>query len=187
MNVRGMAAVGVLAGALSLTGCAHGGKAAAQGAAMVEEAGMPAATATIEARSGSQVTGTADFIQLPDGRTRVVLNLTGLTPGPHGVHLHEVGDCSAEDATSAGPHWNPTSQAHGGPGAPEHHAGDFGNVIAGDDGEATMVLETDDFTVEGENSVLGKAIVVHGAADDLTSQPAGNSGPRVGCGVIVRP
>jgi Cu-Zn family superoxide dismutase len=189
MGIRGTVA---LAAAPVLGACAHQGEKAeeakAVGTTAIEQAaGKPAAVAKIEARSGSQVGGTAEFIPLPDGKTRVVLNLTGLTPGPHGVHLHQVGDCSAPDATSAGPHWNPMNQPHGGPGAPEHHAGDLGNAIAGDDGKTMLVLESADFTVGGENSVLGKAIVVHASPDDLTSQPAGNSGARVGCGVIAKP
>lgn len=192
MRILGIAALVPLAGALALAGCAHRGESAAEekapGAeAIAEAAGTPAAVARIEARSGSQAGGTVEFVSLPDGKTRVVLTFTGLTPGPHGVHLHEVGDCSAPDAASAGPHWNPTGHAHGGPGSPEHHAGDLGNVIAGEDGSATAVVESAEFTVDGENSVLGKAVVVHAAADDLTSQPAGNSGGRIGCGVVRKP
>lgn len=191
MRIGRIAAVAPLAGVLALVGCAHRGESAAASApaaeAIVEAAGQPAAVATVEARSGSAVGGAVEFVPLADGKTRVVLHFTGLTPGPHGVHLHELGDCSAPDAASAGPHWNPTGQSHGGPGGPQHHAGDLGNVIAGEDGKATAVLESDDFTVDGENSVLGKAVVVHASADDLTSQPAGNSGGRIGCGVIRKP
>lgn len=190
MEIRKSAFV-ALAGALALGGCAHRGATAeetkpAGTEAVVEAAGKPAASAVIEARSGSQVAGVADFIPLPDGKTRVVLSLTGLTPGPHGVHLHEAGDCSAPDATSAGAHWNPTGRSHGGPGTPEHHAGDFGNVIAGDDGKATAIVETADFTIDGENSAVGRAVVVHASADDMTSQPSGNSGGRIGCGVVEK-
>jgi Cu-Zn family superoxide dismutase len=183
MGIRGLGATAIVV-AVVLGGCAHRSGTTAGNDSMGEAAGAPAASARIEARSGSEVAGTADFIPLEDGRVRVVVNLTGLTPGPHGLHLHETGDCSAEDASSAGSHWNPTGEAHGGPDAPEHHAGDFGNVIAGDDGQANVVLETDAFSVGGENDVVGRAIIVHAQADDLTTQPTGNSGGRVGCGVI---
>ena len=181
MGVRGIGAIGAVALALSLGACAHRGETKGGNGAMGEG---PAATARIEAKSGSDVSGTADFMTLEDGRVQVVVNLSGLTPGPHGLHLHEKGDCSAPDASSAGSHWNPTGEPHGGPEAPEHHAGDFGNVIAGDDGKANLVLETDAFSVGGENDVIGRAIIVHADADDLTTQPTGNSGGRIGCGVI---
>lgn len=180
-----------LAGVLALAGCAHRGAVTeaakeAGSEAIVEAAGKPAATAAIEARSGSEVAGVVDFISLSDGKTRVVMSFTGLSAGPHGVHLHEVGDCSAVDASSAGAHWNPMSHLHGGPGTPERHAGDLGNAIAGTDGKAIAIVETADFTVGGENSVVGKAVVVHANADDMTSQPSGNSGGRIGCGVIQK-
>ena len=147
-------------------------------------AGTPSgATATIEARSGSKVSGTADFVPSGD-KVKVTVKLEGLTPGKHGFHLHEKGDCSAPDATSAGPHWNPHGKEHGGPGAAARHAGDFGNVVAGPDGKAELSIETSDFALAGPTSVLNRAVVVHEKEDDLKSQPAGNAGARIGCGVV---
>ena len=149
-----------------------------------EGAGAASASATIEARSGSTLSGTAVFEETSDG-VRVVVELSGLTPGDHGVHVHEVGDCSAEDASSAGGHFNPTGVDHGAPGSQPHHAGDFGNITIGEDGTGTLELTSKDITLgEGANSIRGRAIVIHGGADDLTSQPSGAAGPRIGCGVI---
>src|SRR6185503_13073661 len=84
------------------------------------------AAATLAPSSGSTVAGTVTFTAAKDG-LQVTADISGLTPGEHGFHLHEKGDCSAADATSAGDHWNPTKQAHGAPGAAAHHAGDLGN------------------------------------------------------------
>jgi Cu-Zn family superoxide dismutase len=183
MNVR----VIVPAAALALAACASPRATEHAGHATHEAAAAPAlgrAFATIEARSGSQTSGTAEFTALPDGGTRVVVKVSGLTPGPHGIHLHEAGDCSAPDAASAGPHWNPGKHEHGGPGEKPHHAGDLGNLIAGADGAATLTMDTTDFTVGGAQGVVGRSVVVHEKVDDLVSQPAGNSGARIGCGVI---
>lgn len=144
----------------------------------------PSATATVEPRSGSSVNGTVEFTQLPDG-VQVRIGLSGLTPGPHGFHIHEKGDCSAADATSAGPHFNPTSQPHGAPDAAAHHMGDFGNLVADDKGEVHQKSVVSWISLEGDNTIVGRAVVVHKDPDDLTSQPAGNAGSRIGCGVIT--
>lgn len=144
-----------------------------------------AATATLEPLGGSGVRGTVQFTTRRPGTVRVVADVSGLSPGMHGIHVHEVGDCSAPDGKSAGEHFNPTHVSHGGPGSPAHHAGDFGNIQADDQGRATLTLETSDFTLsEGERGVLGRAVIVHAGADDLHSDPAGQSGARAACGVI---
>lgn len=141
-------------------------------------------SATIESRSGSGISGTAVFEQTPDG-VRVVVDLSGATPGEHGVHIHEIGDCSAEDASSAGGHFNPGNTEHGAPDATPHHAGDLGNITVKEDGTGTLELITKDLSLrDGPNAIAGRAIVVHAGRDDLTSQPSGNSGARIGCGVI---
>ncbi|MET0339423.1 MAG: superoxide dismutase family protein [Polyangiales bacterium] len=144
------------------------------------------ASAKIEARSGNTtLAGTIVFEELDD-TVIVSLKLTGAPPGPHGVHLHAKGDCSAADATSAGDHWNPTSGVHGAP-SDATHLGDLGNLIVGADGTASTALANTHWAIgDGSpNDVIGKAIVVHGGPDDLTTQPSGNSGPRIGCGVIA--
>lgn len=142
------------------------------------------ARAMIEARSGSALAGEATFEER-DGKVHVVVSVRGATPGQHAVHVHEKGDCSAPDASTAGGHFNPHAMAHGGPESPAHHAGDFGNLTVGEDGTGRIELDTDKLTVgEGPASVQQRAIVVHEKPDDLVTQPAGASGPRIGCGVI---
>jgi Cu-Zn family superoxide dismutase len=142
------------------------------------------AHATINPASGSDVHGTATLKQEGD-KVMLRVEARGLTPGKHGLHIHETGDCSAPDAASAGGHFNPGNEPHGAPDAPQHHAGDFDNIDIKPDGTGTLELSSDRITLgEGPNSVIGKAIIIHGGVDDLTSQPAGNAGPRIGCGVI---
>jgi Cu-Zn family superoxide dismutase len=103
------------------------------------------------------------------------------------VHLHEIGECSAPDGSSAGPHYDPDRHPHGGPGRAPHHAGDFGNMSVGTDGHGYLELVSQDLTLnDGPRSIIGRSLVVHEKADDLASQPAGNSGARIACGVVVR-
>ena len=142
--------------------------------------------------SGDAV-GLATFTESGDGVT-VRLLIQGLTPGEHAWHLHEFGVCEpggAEPFSSAGEHWNPTAQAHGGPDDAERHVGDFGNLVASADGLAEMETTTADFTFEaGLTSVFdedGTSIVVHEGADDLVTDPDGNSGGRYACGVVAEP
>ena len=183
IGMRAGAVVAALAGAALLAGSARfvmAGQAAEPAAA----AANPRKAITIEARSGSKLTGMATFAEIRD-RVHVTVEIAGATPGEHGVHIHEKGDCSAPDASSAGPHFNPGGHFHGGPNAPMHHAGDFGNLTAGPDGKGKLTLVTHDISLKpGPRSVMGRAIVVHEMADDLKSQPAGNAGARIGCGVI---
>jgi len=141
------------------------------------------ASVELDPASGSNVHGTVNFIQQSDG-VLVTAQITGLTPGQHGIHIHDKGDCSAPDAMSAGGHFNPTGMQHGGPMAEMHHAGDFGNLVADENGVAHFEQVFHGLSFEGTNSVIGRAIIVHAKADDLTTQPSGNSGARVACGVI---
>src|SRR5262245_25509360 len=143
------------------------------------------AFATIESRSGSKVTGRADFMQ-QGGKVRLTISIENATPGPHAVHLHEKGDCSDPEAKSAGGHWNPTTEDHGKWGQAPFHHGDIGNIEVGADGKGKVTLETDLWSIGGDpgTDVIGKAIVVHASPDDFKSQPAGNAGGRVGCGVV---
>jgi superoxide dismutase, Cu-Zn family len=144
---------------------------------------QPAAVAALEPRSGSQASGTVRFVEGSDGVT-VIVDITGTTPGEHGFHVHDKGDCSAADATSAGPHYDVGGNPHGGPATPAHHTGDFGNLTADSSGAIRTQFTTRTITVgPGANSVVGKAVILHASADDLTSQPAGNSGARIACGV----
>lgn len=143
------------------------------------------ATAKLEAASESEADGTLAFAE-DDGYLRITGEINGLSPGVHGLHVHEIGDCSAPDASSAGGHYAPRSSQHGAPTQPAelHHAGDLGNIVADADGRATVDVIDDGLTLSGPETIVGRAIVVHADPDDLVSQPAGNSGDRVACGVV---
>ncbi len=148
--------------------------------------GGGATAVALESRSGSSVTGN---LQLKDSGAglRITGEVRGLAPGSeHGFHVHEKGDCSAQDASSAGGHFNPGAAAHGraGSGAP-HHAGDMPNIRADARGVAKVDQTVAGVTLAADaTGAGGRALVVHRDPDDYTSQPAGNSGPRVACGVI---
>ncbi len=141
------------------------------------------AIAVMNPTEGSKVRGTVSFAKDGHG-VRVSANIEGLSPGPHGFHIHEFGDCSSPDANSAGGHFNPTNMPHGGPKADKHHAGDLGNIEADKSGQAKLEVTVDSMSLEGPNSIIGRSIVVHAKADDFKSQPTGDSGARVACGVI---
>ena len=143
------------------------------------------AIAQIGSASGSTLTGTAIFTK--DGENITVsVEIQNASPGLHAVHIHENGDCSAPDATSAGGHWNPTDVAHGKWGEGEFHLGDLGNITVGEDGTGSFELTTDlwEIGTGSDIDVIGKGIIVHADADDFISQPSGNAGARIGCGVI---
>jgi len=136
--------------------------------------------------AGNKVSGTVKFTEVADG-VQVHADITGLTPGNHGFHVHEFGDCSAADASSAGAHFNPTNNPHAGPDAPERHVGDMGNVEADASGKATLEYVDHQISLTtDERSVIGRSVVVHVKADDLKTQPTGDSGARIACGVIGR-
>jgi len=143
------------------------------------------ARATIEPKSGSRVTGWATFADRSTGGVRVEAHIENAPPGVHGFHVHEKGDCSAPDASSAGDHFNPGGMPHAGPGDTRRHAGDLGNIEVKANGTGHLELVSDLLTVRpGPNSVVGKAVVFHEKADDLKSQPSGNAGAMLGCGVV---
>src|SRR5580765_6539310 len=150
-------------------------------------AGGAKAVATLESKSGSSVTGKATFTEHA-GKVMMKVSLKGLTPGQHAIHLHDKGDCSAVDAASAGGHWNPSSENHGKWGQAPYHHGDIGNLVADAKGKAELTLETDLWTIgDGKPSdVVGHAVVVHATLDDFTTQPSGNAGGRVACGVVQK-
>lgn len=145
----------------------------------------PRAEAQLQARSGSAVSGTVSFNQ-EGGRVRVVARVAGLTPNQeHGFHVHEKGDCSSADGLSTGGHFNPTGQPHGAPDRP-HHGGDMPALKADAKGNAEATLMLDGVTLgTGPADLLGKAVIVHAKPDDYTTQPTGNAGGRVACGVIA--
>lgn len=143
------------------------------------------ASAEIQPTEGSDVTGTATFAAVDNG-LMITMELTGVAAGPHGVHLHQQGDCSAPDASSAGGHFSPDGDPHGSPesASGQHHAGDLGNLMADAAGTAEFKLTDPELALAGEYGVTGRAVIVHERADDLSSQPSGDAGRRVACGVI---
>jgi len=137
----------------------------------------------INSKSGTNTQGTAKFKQV-GSKVQMDLNVYKLTPGIHAVHIHEKGDCSAADASSAGGHWNPTSDMHGRWGNDEHHMGDIGNLVADKDGTARLTFSTDKWCIgcaDANENIIGKSIVIHADKDDFKTQPTGNAGGRVGC------
>jgi len=138
--------------------------------------------------SSSTVSGTINFTQEKEG-TVVSGVLKGLTPGKHGFHIHQFGDYT-NGCMSAGAHFNPFNKNHAGPEDCERHVGDLGNIVAGDDGVATVEIKDSQVSLIGENSVIGRSLVVHEKEDDLgkggneESLKTGNAGPRLVCGVI---
>lgn len=146
---------------------------------------VPAGGTIIEIapRSEAKLSGTARFEPVDEG-LRVVVRIVDAPPGEHGVHIHEIGNCTAPDASSAGEHYNPENHEHGRPPA-TRHLGDFGNLTVAEDGTGTLEIVVPGATLDPADarSFLGRSIVVHANPDD-GSQPSGNSGPRIGCGVI---
>lgn len=145
----------------------------------------PSAVAKLAPTQGNTANGTVTFTQ-HDGKVLVDAEIAGLAPGLHGFHIHEKGDCSAPDATSAGGHFNPTSQPHGDPNGHAHHIGDLPMLYADSDGRAKLHVELDSLTLQaGAQNIVGKAVVIHQKLDDFSTQPTGNSGARIACGLIV--
>jgi len=132
---------------------------------------------------GNDIRGTVTFTKV-EGGVRVIADIEGLTPGDHGFHIHEYGDCSSADGKSAGGHFNPDGNSHGSPTSEQRHVGDLGNILADNDGKAHLDWTDTLVAFSGPRSIIGRAVVVHAKADDLTSQPSGAAGPRVACGVI---
>jgi len=159
----------------------------AQAQAPEEKSSVPLkAVAVLHPTQGNNVSGTITFTEVADG-VQVHAEVTGLTPGKHGFHVHEFGDCTAADASSAGAHFNPTKQPHAAPDATARHVGDMGNIEADTSGAAKLdYLDHNMSLANDERSIIGLSVVVHAKADDLKSQPAGDSGARVACGVIGR-
>ncbi len=145
---------------------------------------QPFAKATLSAKSGSNVIGTVDFAKSKDGLI-VRLYADRVPKGSHGFHIHEKGDCSSADAKSAGDHYNPGGHKHGGPSTGERHIGDLGNVVADDKEAVRADISVAAIDAKTDwNTLVGKSIVLHEKADDLKTQPSGDSGKRIACGVI---
>jgi Cu-Zn family superoxide dismutase len=175
---------------LFLSACNSGSKQGdeSQNASQEAQDDEPTAKATMEPASGSNVTGEANFTE-EEGTILFKLSVENLTPGEHAVHLHEKGDCSAEDASSAGGHWNPTMKPHGKrESGGSFHKGDIANMNVGNDGKGSLELSIEGWSIGGADStnIVGKSVIIHEKADDFTSQPSGNAGGRISCGVIKK-
>ena len=143
------------------------------------------AMATMSSTSGSTASGSVTFREMRDGRVEAEIKLTGVPPGVHGFHVHQNGDCG-DNGNAAGGHFNPTSMPHAAPTAASHHAGDAGNVEADANGNVNETKVLTGITVSpSSTSVVGHAVILHANPDDLTTQPTGNAGPRIACGVVM--
>jgi Cu-Zn family superoxide dismutase len=182
MKMRKAVGLGLVLGALVVAAaCAAKTRAPASPAKNAKES----ATSHLAPTAGSKVEGDAFFQRKGDAIT-LRLSVSGASPGVHAAHIHEKGDCGAPDASSAGGHWNPTVKDHGRWARDPFHLGDLGNIEVGADGTGSLELTTDLWALgTGEpNDVVGKSVIIHTAADDFTTQPTGNAGGRVACGVI---
>lgn len=143
---------------------------------------------SMEPKSNSNVSGEVTFTA-KDSMVFMRAELTGLAEGEHAIHLHEKADCSAEDGTSTGGHWNPTNQPHGKWGDEAgYHKGDIGNFVADAEGNATVEFSTGEWCLDCDDpnkNILGKAVIVHEGVDDYTSQPSGDAGTRISCAGII--
>lgn len=155
------------------------------------QAATPSATpadqhlsATLQAAPKSKIKGTVELVPDESG-VRVVATIEGLKKNSqHGFHIHEKGDCSAKDFSSAGAHFNPTNQPHGDHRSEQRHVGDFGNLQSDKQGKVNVSLLVPG--LKGHTAeVAGKAIIIHAKADDLKTQPSGDSGARLACGVLA--
>jgi len=142
----------------------------------------------MEPKSNSNVKGEVTFTE-KDSMVIMKAELTGLTEGEHAIHLHEKADCSADDGTSTGGHWNPTSEPHGKWGDEAgYHKGDIGNFTADAEGNAIVEFSTDLWCIgcdDPNRNILGKAVIVHEGVDDFTTQPTGDAGGRISCTGII--
>ena len=141
------------------------------------------AIAVLHPTKGSKVHGTVTFTKVENG-VRVHAHISGLTPGKHGFHIHEFGDCSSPDAKSAGGHFNPGKSEHAGPHSAKRHVGDLGNIEADANGEVDLDVVDDQIAFHGMNSIIGRGLIVHEKADNFKTQPTGDAGGRVACAVI---
>jgi Cu-Zn family superoxide dismutase len=167
----------VAAGVVVLVGCQSAPQQAAE---------PLLATAALKPTKGSKAFGEASFEQVGD-KVHVIVNAQGLKPGAeHGFHIHEAGDCSSPDGMSAKGHFNPGGKPHGNPASGEHHAGDLPALKAEKNGRAKLDAMIEGVTLApGANSIMGRGLIIHADPDDFKTQPTGNSGARIACGVIT--
>jgi len=148
-----------------------------------DKASFKKAVAVLHPTEGNTASGIVTFTKVEEG-IRIEADLSGLSEGMHGFHIHEYGDCTAADGTSAGGHFNPAGSPHAGPEDSPRHGGDLGNVTVDADGTASYNRVDDLISFKGDHNILGHAVIVHEKKDDLSSQPTGDAGSRLSCGVI---
>ena len=167
----------LIIGIVFITGCAKSD--------MTYTGGEPVnkGVALLQATEGNAVHGSIRFSKVENG-IRVEGHLEGVPPGMHGFHIHQFGDCTSGDGKSAGGHFNPANTAHGAPSDEIRHVGDLGNISANSDGVAHFDFVDTRISLSGEANILGRGVILHEVADDLTSQPTGAAGSRLACGVI---
>ena len=163
----------LLVAILALAGCQKGPE------------GMPRAdaVAVLAPLEGSEVRGVVAFAKGSEG-VRVTATFSNLSPGLHGFHIHEFGDCRTSDGASAGGHFNPRNQIHGGPDSEQHHVGDLGNILVDEQGNARVDFSLNTLSLSGDESIIGRSVMVTERQDDFRTQPAGDSGARLACGTI---
>ncbi|MFO0965952.1 MAG: superoxide dismutase family protein [Gemmataceae bacterium] len=144
---------------------------------------VTAAIAVLHPTAKSETKGVIRFVQ-KDGYIEITGEITGLTPGLHGFHIHEFGDCHSPEGLSAGGHFNPDGDKHGGPEDKMRHVGDLGNIEANKSGKAVINMKDKLVQLHGPHSIIGRSVIVHAKADDLKTQPTGDAGGRVACGVV---
>jgi Cu-Zn family superoxide dismutase len=150
---------------------------------MHQKSAIKRAIAVITSTKGNSVHGVVTFEEVDKG-VHVNVHLAGLMPGKHGFHIHEFGDISSDDGSSAGGHFNPMEMPHSMPMTEKRHAGDMGNIEADEKGTAHLDYIDSVMKLNGEYSIIGRAIIIHAKEDDFKTQPTGNAGPRIGYGVI---
>ena len=176
-------ATAVAAASLGLAACTTAPVAQAPAPAVEMHDGV----ANLASASGSLVSGKLQVMSMGGG-VHIAGDVGGLAPGSaHGFHVHETGDCSAADASSAGGHFNPTASPHGRMDHGAHHAGDIDNIVADANGVAHVNMHVPGLTLGGgaASDIAGRAIIVHADPDDYASQPSGNAGKRLACGIIT--
>lgn len=152
-------------------------------AEMPAEGGPMNATAALRSADGTDM-GTATATEV-DGAVQVIVNARGLTPGPHGLHVHMVGACDAPTFETAGGHWNPTGRQHGSENPQGQHAGDMPNIDAAADGTGSTTFTLASGNFAGLLDADGSSLVIHEGPDDYVTDPAGNSGGRIACGIFT--
>jgi Cu-Zn family superoxide dismutase len=172
---------------LAVTACSSAPKATSVPASPSATSTAKAAIVNLASASGSLVSGRLNVVPMHDG-VHLTGEIGGFAPNSvHAIHIHEKGDCSAADASSAGGHFNPAGTQHGKVGSGAHHGGDMDNITANAEGVAKVSVHASGVTLGGgaANDVAGKAVIVHAAPDDYRTQPTGNAGGRQACGVIT--